>query len=131
VANDGTDDTKFWEPFYASLIELSRPNPDYRAYRAMLEWGVRAGDDHARYVLSSWHLHGAPDDDPAWRPDVARGLRLLRLASRTGHMAMTEPASIPENGDPGVPRNEKQAFALFARAAEHGSPMSELQRPPT
>lgn len=110
---------EFSEPFYASLIELSRRRTDWKKYVELLEVAARAGDDQASYALSSMCLHRSTQ--PKWRLDVPRGVRLLRRAARSVHLAMTELAMCHESGDFGVRRSERKAFELFTRAVEFGS----------
>lgn len=110
---------KFMEPFYESLIEISVAPTDWKRYVALLEAASSAGDDHAKYALSSVCLHGLGDlETPR---DIARGLKLLRDASRSIHLAMTELATIYESGDFGVKPSSRKAKELFERAAEYGS----------
>lgn len=116
-----TPPSEFREPFYESMLVYSRRKVDYQRYIELLRTGVRAGDDHAAYALSSICLHGIEDANVDWAIDTKTGLRLLRRATRSVHMAMTELASFYEGGEFGVRKSEKRAFELFLKAVAFGS----------
>jgi uncharacterized protein len=120
------DTDEFHEPYYASLIELSRTRTDYRKYMTLLDTAMMAGDDHACYALSSMYLHGNVFEGVDWKVDAKHGLRLLRRASRSVHLAMTELASFYETGEFGLRPNAKKAFELFSRAVKFGSVSSRF-----
>lgn len=106
-------------PFQASLIELFSPATDWKRYRALLEEGVRAGEDQAAYALGSMYLAGSRT--PKLRKDVARGIGLVTRASRSVPMAMVELASAYELGLYGLRIDPREAFRLFRRSVSYGS----------
>jgi TPR repeat protein len=109
------------EPFYEALAHMFSEKRDTPGYIRALERGARAGDDHAAYALGSAYLHGLYKPTFRWKKDRRRGLALIRRATRSVHMAMTELASFYESGEHGLRKSEKRAFQLFARAVEYGS----------
>lgn len=111
----------FFEPYYRSLAEVGRTDTDWNKYAELLEVGAAAGDDHACYALASLCLHGVPLREQHYPRNVRRGLALLRRATRSVHLAMTELAAIYESGELGVRRNRGRAFELFERAVKFGS----------
>ena len=111
----------YFEPFYASLILAAQENPNWAQYLSLVERGVWAGDDHSCYAAATLDLHGPPEPGVRWRRDRRRGIRLLRRASRSVHMAMLELASAYENGEAGLRRSPRRAFELFERAVSFGS----------
>jgi TPR repeat protein len=109
----------YFEPYYDALLELSKAQTDWNRYIQLLQRAEAAGDDHAAYALSSLYLHGF--DQLAWRKNRRLGLRLLRKATRSVHLAMVELASIYEGGEQGCRKNSRKAFALFMKSVSFGS----------
>jgi|JI10StandDraft_1071094.scaffolds.fasta_scaffold42412_5 TPR repeat protein len=109
----------WFEPFDASLIELSGQETDWSRYLALVKLGVQAGDDRAMYALGSLMLSGSTK--PKVVRNRAEGLRLLRRATRSVPMAMLEYAVLLESGVGGVEKDEQLAFAMFKRAERYGS----------
>ncbi len=109
----------WFEPFEASLLELSRQDTDWLRYLSLLKLGVQAGDDRAMHALGSLMLSGATE--PKVIRNRAEGIRLLHRATRSVPMAMLEYAEILEGGLRGVKKNEALAFAMYKRAERYGS----------